>query len=294
MAKLNKKKGLGRGLDALIPQIIHMNDVEEKISDNVVELININSIYPNKNQPRKDFEKEALLELAESIKKHGIIQPVIALKKDDGYMIIAGERRWRAAREAKLTEIPCIVKNYDEKKLIEVALIENIQREDLNIIEEALAYKYIIDKYEIKQDQLAEALGKSRPHVANTMRLLQLYGPVLDMIREGRISAGQGRALLAIKDESKQYELSLKIEQEQLNVRQVELLVKSLVSPEEAKKEKVKKEKDFLTKDIENSLKQILGTKVNIVKGNKRGKIEIEYYSEEEFERILEVLQSSH
>ena len=294
MAKLNKKKGLGRGLDALIPQIIHMNDVEEKISDNVVELININSIYPNKNQPRKDFEKEALLELAESIKKHGIIQPVIALKKDDGYMIIAGERRWRAAREAKLTEIPCIVKNYDEKKLIEVALIENIQREDLNIIEEALAYKYIIDKYEIKQDQLAEALGKSRPHVANTMRLLQLYGPVLDMIREGRISAGQGRALLAIKDEHKQYELALKIEQEQLNVRQVELLVKSLVSPEETKKEKVKKEKDFITKDIENSLKQILGTKVNIVKGNKRGKIEIEYYSEEEFERILEVLQSSH
>jgi len=293
MAKVNKKKGLGRGLEALIPQIIHMNEKEDKISDNVVELININRVYPNKDQPRKDFEKEPLLELAESIKKHGIIQPIITLKKDDGYMIIAGERRWRAAREAKLTDIPCIIKNYDEKQLIEVALIENIQREDLNIIEEALAYKYIIEKYEIKQEQLAEALGKSRPHIANTMRLLQLYSPVLDMIREGRISAGQGRALLAIKDEQKQYEVAKKIEEEELNVRQVELLVKSLVSPE-MKKEKVKKEKDFMTKDIENSLKQILGTKVNIVKGNKRGKIEIEYYSEEELERLLEVLQSSH
>lgn len=291
MAKLNKKKGLGRGLEALIPQIIHMNEEEENISDNVVELININKIYPNKNQPRKDFEKETISELAESIKKHGIIQPVIALKKDDGYMIIAGERRWRAAREARLTDIPCIVKNYDEKQLIEIALIENIQREDLNIIEEALAYKYIIDKYDIKQEQLAEALGKSRPHIANTMRLLQLNPSILDMIRDGRISAGQGRALLAIKDKEKQYEVALKIEEEQLNVRQVELLVKSIVAPEN-KKAKEKKEKDILTLDLENNLKQVLGTKVNIVKGNKRGKIEIEYYSEEEFERLLEVLQS--
>lgn len=293
MANINKKRGLGRGLEALIPQISHINDIEEKVSDNMVELISINKIYPNKNQPRKDFERETLLELAESIKKHGIIQPVIVLKKEEGYMIIAGERRWRAAREAMLTEVPCIVKNYDEKQLMEVALIENIQREDLNIIEEALGYKYLIEKYEIKQDQLAIALGKSRPHIANTIRLLQLHPTVLKMIIERRISAGQGRALLGIKDEKKQCELALKIEEQQLNVRQVELLVKAMTSPGN-KEPKVKKEKELILREIENNLKVQLGTKVNIIKGNKRGKIEIEYYSEDEFERILEILQSSH
>ncbi|MDR5658900.1 ParB/RepB/Spo0J family partition protein [Serpentinicella sp. ANB-PHB4] len=289
MAGATKRKGLGRGLEALIPK--KTIEPDQKSSDNIVESININKIYPNKDQPRKDFEEQPLMELTESIQKHGIIQPIIVTKNDNGYMIIAGERRWRAARKAKLTDLPCIVRKYDEKQLVEVALIENIQREDLNIIEEAEAYKYLIEKYKVTQEQLAIALGKSRPHIANTMRLLQLNNQIIGMIKEGRISAGQGRALLAIKDKEKQLQIAIKIEAEQLNVRQVELLVKSLLNPEETKVKK-DKEKDIILRDIENNLKQLLGTKVSITKGKKRGKIEIEYYSDEELERILDIFKS--
>lgn len=292
MAKPSKKRGLGKGLQALIPQLSTIDTVEEVGKEDRIKEISINKIYPNKHQPRKVFNKEALQELAESIKRHGLIQPIVVTEKEDGFMIISGERRWRAARIIDLKEIPCIIRHHDERQLMEIALIENIQREDLNVVEEAKAYKYFIDTYHVTQEQLAEAIGKSRPYIANTLRLLQLNEEIIEMIKEERITAGHGRALLSIGDPEKQQQIALKIEKEKLSVRQVEELVRNLTG---SLKNKKKKEgtKDIVLIEIEENLKRFFGTKVNIVRGRKKGKIEIEYYNDGDLDRILNLLDET-
>jgi len=291
MAKA-KKWGLGKGLEALIPDMISLNVVEEKINDEKVQVLSIDKIYPNPNQPRKRFDEGRMEELANSIRVHGIIQPIIVTEDAKGHMIIAGERRWRAAKSIGLKEMPCIVKHYNEKQLLEVSLIENLQRQDLNVIEEAKAYHYLINQYNITQEQLSEALGKSRSYLANILRLLRLDKRVIDFIIEGEISAGHGRTILSIESHENQYALAQKVISEGLSVRQVELLVHELnnTTKKENKKDK-NTAKDIFIVEIEESLKSLFGTKVNIINGAKKGKIEIEYYNEDDLERILGLLK---
>lgn len=291
MAK-TKKRGLGKGLEALIPDMISLNIVEEKINDEKIQILSIDKIYPNPNQPRKNFDEGSMEELANSIKAHGIIQPIIVTEDAKGYMIIAGERRWRAAKTIELKEVPCIVKHYNEKQLLEVSLIENLQRQDLNVIEEAKAYEYLINQYKITQEQLSEALGKSRSYLANILRLLRLDKRVIDFIIEGKISGGHGRTILSIESNDNQYELAQKIISEGLSVRQVEELVKELNNTRKIDNKIDKnKTKDVFLVEIEENLKSLFGTKVNIIKGAKKGKIEIEYYNEDDLERIISLLK---
>ena len=295
------KKGLGKGLGNLIPE----SDKEAqktKVVEKVVEkkvivkepaetIVKINEVEPNKNQPRRTFDEDALLELAESIKQHGVIQPLIVKKRDKYYEIIAGERRWRAAKMAGLKEIPIVIKDLSDQEIMEVALIENIQREDLNPIEEAKAYQRLIKEYNYKQDELAERVSKSRVAVTNSMRLLKLDEHVQKMIIDDMISAGHARALLAITDSEKQYTIAMKVFDEKLSVRETEKLIKNLdkqVKP----KVNTTPENDFIYRDIENKLKESMGTKVIIHnKDNNKGKIEIEYYSQDDFERIVDILK---
>ena len=295
------KKGLGKGLGNLIPE----SDKEAqktKVVEKVVEkkvivkeheetIVKINEVEPNKNQPRRTFDEDALLELAESIKQHGVIQPLIVKKRDKYYEIIAGERRWRAAKMAGLKEIPVVIKDLSDQEIMEVALIENIQREDLNPIEEAQAYQRLIKEYNYKQDELAERVSKSRVAVTNSMRLLKLDERVQKMIIDDMISAGHARALLAITDSEKQYTIAMKVFDEKLSVRETEKLIKNLdkqVKP----KVNTTPENDFIYRDIENKLKESMGTKVIIHnKDNNKGKIEIEYYSQDDFERIVDILK---
>lgn len=291
MAK-TKKRGLGKGLEALIPDMISLNIVEEKINDEKIQILSIDKIYPNPNQPRKNFDEGSMEELANSIKAYGIIQPIIVTEDAKGYMIIAGERRWRAAKTIELKEVPCIVKHYNEKQLLEVSLIENLQRQDLNVIEEAKAYEYLINQYKITQEQLSEALGKSRSYLANILRLLRLDKRVIDFIIEGKISGGHGRTILSIESNDNQYELAQKIISEGLSVRQVEELVKELNNTRKIDNKIDKnKTKDVFLVEIEENLKSLFGTKVNIIKGAKKGKIEIEYYNEDDLERIISLLK---
>ncbi|HDR5039329.1 TPA: ParB/RepB/Spo0J family partition protein [Bacillus anthracis] len=287
-----KRRGLGKGLEALIPDMISLNIVEEKINDEKIQILSIDKIYPNPNQPRKNFDEGGIEELANSIKAHGIIQPIIVTEDAKGYMIIAGERRWRAAKSIELKEVPCIVKHYNERQLLEVSLIENLQRQDLNVIEEAKAYQYLISQYKITQEQLSEALGKSRSYLANILRLLRLDKRVIDFIIEGKISGGHGRTILSIEPNDNQYELAKKIISEGLSVRQVEELVKELnnTTKKDNKIDK-NKTKDVFLVEIEENLKSLFGTKVNIIKGAKKGKIEIEYYNEDDLERIIGLLK---
>lgn len=290
MAKA-KKRGLGKGLEALIPDMISLNIIEENVHDEKIQTIDIDKIYPNPNQPRKNFDKESIEELSNSIKIHGIIQPIIVVEDPKGYMIIAGERRWMAAKDIDLKEIPCIVKHYTGKQLLEVSLIENLQRRDLNVIEEAMAYKYLIDQYNVTQEQISEALGKSRSYIANILRLLRLDERVIDYIIEEKISGGHGRAILSIEPNENQYKLAQKIISEGLSVRQVEQLVKNLTDTTKKSEKKTEdKIKDIFLIEIEENLKSLLGTKVRIIEGTKKGKIEIEYYNEEDLERILKLL----
>lgn len=295
------KKGLGKGLGNLIPE----SDKEAqktKVVEKVVEkkvivkepaetIVKINEVEPNKNQPRRTFDEDALLELAESIKQHGVIQPLIVKKRDKYYEIIAGERRWRAAKMAGLKEIPIVIKDLSDQEIMEVALIENVQREDLNPIEEAQAYQRLIKEYNYKQDELAERVSKSRVAVTNSMRLLKLDERVQKMIIDDMISAGHARALLAITDSEKQYTIAMKVFDEKLSVRETEKLIKNLdkqVKP----KVNTTPENDFIYRDIENKLKESMGTKVIIHnKDNNKGKIEIEYYSQDDFERIVDILK---
>ena len=296
-----KKSGLGKGLDALIPAG-NKRTVEKKNSEPViiekvvekkgVETLKITEVEPNREQPRKNFNEDALLELADSIKQYGVIQPLIVQKKADHYEIIAGERRWRAAKMAGIKEIPVIIKDYSDQQVMEISLIENIQREDLNPIEEAMAYKNLMEEFHLKQDEIAEKVSKSRTTVTNSMRLLKLDKRVQQMMVDEMISAGHARTLITIEDPDAQYNIATKIFDEKLSVRETEKLVKLLQKPE-VKKEKVEKVNSFIYKDIEEKMKAILGTKVTVDhKSNNKGKISIEYYSNEELERILYLLES--
>lgn len=281
---MNKKFGLGRGLGALIPE-------EENIEDSSMILkISMNLIKANKDQPRKSFDPERISELAQSIKEHGVIQPIIVNKEDDDtYTVVAGERRFRAAKSIGLTEMPAIIMNIDDKEVLEISLIENIQREDLNPIEEAIAYKKLLVDFNLTQEEISKKVCKSRTAITNCMRLLNLDERVQDYIIDGVISEGHGRAILGIADKEIQYGIAQMVIDESLNVRETERVVKNFGN--EKKEKVVKNQSNIYYKDIMSKLENRFGTKVFINSKNKeKGKIEIEYYSEEDFERILEIL----
>ncbi len=285
-----KKRRLGKGLSALIPEEAFQN--ENSIDTETIQNIDISLIEPNKDQPRKEFNKDKLSELSKSIKAHGIIQPIIVTRKDSGYELVAGERRWRAAKEAGLKDIPCIIRKVDRLESTEIALIENIQRENLNAVEEALAFKSLIDKYRLTQEGVADVVGKSRSYVTNIIRLLNLDDRVIELISDGRLSSGHGRTLLGIEKGDDQVKLANMIVEKNLSVRDIEKLVKEH-GKKDVKKKKTKENKDLLTIEIEETLRKVLGTKVVISKGRKKNKIEIEYYSDEDLERILDVLKTN-
>ena len=305
-----KRGGLGKGLDSLIvPSASGKKDgaekkeeevkVIEKVVEKVVEKpaetrMKISLLEPNREQPRKDFDEDGLLELADSIKQFGILQPILVQKKGDYYEIIAGERRWRAAKLAGLKEVPVIIKDFTDQQVVEISLIENIQRQDLNPIEEALAYKRLMEEFHLRQDEIAERVSKSRTAVTNAMRLLKLNDKVQQMVIDEMLTTGHARALLGINDQEKQYELAQKIFDEKLSVRDTEKLVKSI---QNEKKTNVRKEinpkLEAIYHDLEEQMKGILGTKVSINhKDEKKGKVEIEYYSQEELDRIIDLLRT--
>lgn len=295
-----KKGGLGKGLDSLI---VNKNaatkPAAEKKDEKAVDgiLVNINKVEPNREQPRKNFDEDALLELSESIKQFGVLQPLLVQDKKDYYEIIAGERRWRAAKLANLKEVPVIIKNLTEQEVVEISLIENIQRENLNPIEEAIAYKRLLTEFNLKQDEVAERVSKSRTAVTNSMRLLKLNEKVQQMVIDDMISTGHARALLGIEDLEKQYATAQKIFDEKLSVRETEKLVKKIQQEKDIDKTKQEKKIDpkmaAIYQDLEERMKAILGTKVEInQKDNNKGKIEIEYYSMDELDRIIDLLRT--
>ena len=295
-------RGLGKGLDALIPNSFENESVSKKAkvkSDNENKcekkegevMVNITKVEPNREQPRKNFDEDALEELAESIKQFGLLQPILVQDRKTYYEIIAGERRWRAAKKAGLKEVPVIIKNLTEQEIVEISLIENIQREDLNPIEEALAYKKLLTEFNLKQDEVADRVSKSRTAVTNSMRLLKLCDEVQQMIINDMISTGHARALIGIEDPEEQYAIAQRIFDEKLSVRDVEKLVKNLGKPKLKKPNDKDKSLEIIYRDIEENLKQKLSTKVAISsKGNGTGKIEIEFYSHEDLEKLIDLL----
>ena len=296
-----KRTGLGKGLDSLIPDketSVKTNSKEkvvEKVVEKIVEKkvetkIKLTEIEPNRSLPRKNFDEDSLMELADSIKQFGIIQPLVVQKRDGYYEIIAGERRWRASKMAGLKEVPVIIKDYTDEEVVEIGLIENIQREELNPIEEAMAYKRLLKEFNLKQDEIAEKVSKSRVAITNSMRLLKLPDEIQQMIVDEKISSGHGRALLAIEDKNLQLKLAEEFFDNNLSVREAERLVK-LATTQKPEKKVVKYDDEFIYKDLENSMKEVLGSNVFINRKNKeKGKIEIEYYSSAELERIAELL----
>lgn len=289
-----RKSGLGKGLDSLIPEI--QENAEKREKENQVEAkettLNINKIEPNRKQPRKVFDEDALLELADSIKQFGILQPILVQDEGEYFQIIAGERRWRAAKLAGLTEVPVIIKKFSEQEIVEISLIENIQRENLNPIEEALAFKRLLVEFNLKQDEVAERVSKSRTAVTNSMRLLKLDERVQQMVIDDMISTGHARALLALVDGELQYTTANQIFDMKLSVRETEKLVKKLQKVKTEKKE-IENKLEFIYRDIEERLKSKIGTKVSIQnKGKEKGKIEIEYYSNDDLERIVDLLNT--
>lgn len=294
-----KKRGLGAGLDNLIPDIglETTEDVKTTEKENVSRetLIPVIKIEPNRAQPRTRFDEDALQELADSIKQYGIIEPIVVQKRENHYEIIAGERRWRAARLAGLKEVPVVIKDYSEDEIFTIALIENIQREDLNPIEEAVAYQKLIQELNLKQDEVAEKVSKSRTAITNSMRLLKLDQRVQQMLIDEMITEGHGRALLPITDPEEQFTLAMKVFDEKLSVRETEKLIKKIQEEKKTPDKPVEEIKDvsFVYKSLEEKLKRTLGTKVEIKnKSNNTGKIEIEYYSMDELERIVELMDS--
>ncbi len=272
------------------PEIKSVLETEEKIEQE----LKLSEIEPNKNQPRKAFNQAQLEELADSIRKYGVLQPLLVQKKDDTYTIIAGERRWRAAKLAGLTTVPVVVREYSVQQAMEIALIENLQREDLNPIEEAQAYQRLIEEFALKQEEIAERVSKNRTTITNSLRLLNLTSEVQQMLVEGRITSGHARALLAVTDPKQQLELAKKVEAEHMSVREIEKAVKLLgKEKKEKKKDPVDEAVELVFQDMENRMKTVMGTKVNISRKDKtKGKIEIEYYSEAELERIVELIES--
>ena len=298
-------RGLGKGLDSLIPMGSVSSEKkadskeenkESKDSKATETVVKITQVEPNREQPRKNFDEDALQELADSIKQFGLLQPILVQDRKTHYEIIAGERRWRAAKLAGLKEVPVIIRDYTDQEIVEISLIENIQREDLNPIEEAQAYKRLLTEFNLKQDEVAERVSKSRTAVTNPMRLLKLCDEVQQMIIDDMLSTGHARALISIEDPEQQYMIAQKIFDEKLSVREVEKLVKDLNKPEKPKKESNKEDKslDIIYEAIEEKLKQSLGTKVEISsKGNGAGKLEIEFYNHDDLDRIIELLSKS-
>ena len=286
-------RGLGKGLDALIPAGDKKITKEEN-TKGAVQVMKINEVEPNRDQPRKNFDEDALQELADSIKQFGLLQPILVQDKGEYYEIIAGERRWRAAKLAGLKEVPVIIRNYSSQEIVEISLIENIQREDLNPIEEAQAYKRLLTEFNLKQDEVAERVSKSRTAVTNSMRLLKLCDGVQQMIIDDMLSTGHARALIPIEDPELQLQLAQRIFDEKLSVREVEKLVKSILKPaeEKPKKEEIPQSLMYIYQNIENKLKDKLSRKVAISpKGkNGSGKIEIEFYSNDDLEKLIEIL----
>ena len=302
-----RKSGLGKGLDSLIPMGMELEGIQKsaqkkaetpkteeqelKAEESQV-FLKISQIEPNRDQPRKQFDEDALTELADSIKQYGVLQPLIVQKKGEYYEIIAGERRWRAAKLAKLKEVPVIIKDYTPQEIMEISLIENIQREDLNPIEEASAYQRLIDEFHLKHEEIAERVAKSRSAITNSMRLLKLDKRVQMMLVEGEISGGHARTLLALEDQELQFTAAERIIEHKLSVRETEKLVKDLLKPKKSGKEQnVPDEATALIyKNLEEKIRGILGTKVSINrKDENRGKIEIEYYSMDELERLMDL-----
>ena len=281
-----KKTGLGRGLDALFAEMPAIEEKKEIKPGEVIEKIRLTEIEPNKGQPRKQFDSESLDELAESIKRYGVIQPIIVSKQDEYYEIIAGERRWRAAKRAGLEEMPCIVRDDDERKKREISLIENIQREDLNPIEKARSFKELMEEYSLTQMQMSEIIGISRSAIANTIRILNLDNRVIDLALEGKLTEGHCRSLVSVDDPEKQYKLALKIIETGDSVRDIERKVKN----GKQLKEKDKKY-EAIYHDIENQFQGFFGTKVKLDAGKRKGKIIIEYASNDDLERILELIK---
>ena len=288
-------RGLGKGLDSLIPNTIGESKgkadkgtgTENKDPETMVKLT---AVEPNRDQPRKNFDEDALLELAESIKQFGLLQPILVQERDGYYEIIAGERRWRAAKIAGLKEVPVIIKNLTDQEIVEISLIENIQREDLNPIEEAQAYKRLLNEFHLKQDEVAERVSKSRTAVTNSMRLLKLCDEVQQMVVNEMITTGHARALLSIEDPEEQYMIAQKVFDEKMSVREVEKLVKNLHKPEKPKKAE-NKSLEVIYQNIEEKLKESLGTKVSISsKDNGAGKIQIEFYDHDDLDRLMEYI----
>ena len=308
-----KKSGLGRGLDALFPEKTVQNNkiqtvktvksektipAESKKSNqhensNGERMMKISLIEPNRDQPRKKFDEDALQELSESIKQYGILQPLLVSDKKDYYEIVAGERRWRAAKMAGLKEVPVVIKEFSTQEIVEISLIENIQREDLNPVEEAMAYKRLMDEFHLKQDEIAERVSKSRTAVTNSMRLLKLDSRVQQMMVDEMISAGHARAILAIADTEKQYNVAMKVFDEKLSVRETEKLVKNVLMPTKKKKTVSDSTEDAIYESLEEKMKNITGTRVFIHrKKNNKGKIEIEHYSRDDLDRIIDLFDS--
>lgn len=307
-----KKSGLGRGLDALFPEktvqskpkTVKTVKEEKKVAvdtkkssqqetSNGERMMKISMIEPNREQPRKKFDEDALQELSESIKQYGILQPLLVSDKKDYYEIVAGERRWRAAKMAGLKEVPVVVKEFSTQEIVEISLIENIQREDLNPVEEAMAYKRLIDEFHLKQDEIAEGVSKSRTAVTNSMRLLKLDSRVQQMMVDEMISAGHARAILAISDPEQQYNAAMKVFDEKLSVRETEKLVKSILTPTKKKPVVSNPTEDAIYESLEEKMKGITGTRVFIHrKKNNKGKIEIEYYSRDDLDRIIDLFES--
>lgn len=294
-------RGLGKGLDSLIPNTIVNDSKNNTNNKTVVDLnkevnkkditnVKITKVEPNREQPRKNFDEDALEELSESIKQFGLLQPILVQDRKTYYEIIAGERRWRAAKKAGLKEVPVIIKNYTEQEIVEISLIENIQRENLNPIEEALAFKRLLTEFNLKQDEVAERVSKSRTAVTNSMRLLKLCDEVQQMVVSDMLSTGHARALLSIEDSEQQYSIAQKVFDEKLSVRDVEKLVKSLNKPPKIKKVE-EKNISIIYQQMEEKLKESLGTKVSVAsKGNGAGKIEIEFFSHEDMDRLFDIL----
>ena len=307
-----KKSGLGRGLDALFPEktvqskpkTVKTVKEEKKVAvdtkkssqqetSNGERMMKISMIEPNREQPRKKFDEDALQELSESIKQYGILQPLLVSDKKDYYEIVAGERRWRAAKMAGLKEVPVVVKEFSTQEIVEISLIENIQREDLNPVEEGMAYKRLIDEFHLKQDEIAERVSKSRTAVTNSMRLLKLDSRVQQMMVDEMISAGHARAILAISDPEQQYNAAMKVFDEKLSVRETEKLVKSILTPTKKKPVVSNPTEDAIYESLEEKMKGITGTRVFIHrKKNNKGKIEIEYYSRDDLDRIIDLFES--
>ncbi|WP_409296367.1 ParB/RepB/Spo0J family partition protein [Peribacillus sp. SCS-26] len=281
-------KGLGKGINALFPNL-------EANKEDIIQEVKLKELRPNPYQPRKVFQPAAIEELRNSIEQHGILQPLIVRKSIKGYEIVAGERRFRAAKEAGFQKVPVVVRSFNEQQMMELALLENLQREDLNPLEEAMAYQTLLEKLDLTQEELSKRLGKSRPHIANHIRLLSLPAEIQDLISEGKISMGHGRALLSLKDKSLIPQAAGKCLKEGMNVRQLEGMINGLNEdvPRETEKKKPEK-KDVFIKERENTLRERFGTTVTIKQSKKKGKIEIEFFSKEDLDRILELLDDQH